>query len=161
MLLAPSLTDRREGLKLKNFLKIRNNEMSQYLQSLIPEKIGTKRPQSRNPDNFYSMRARIETYRSSFIPSAVRLYNSLDIVDRSFEYVNSLMKRPSPSLFYYGSTSSGIKHAQLRMRCSKHNFHLFSLHVVDSPHVHVDTIARTQIITCYDVHCFTKLEICC
>ena len=102
---------------MKNFLKIMNNEMPQYLQSLIPETIGTKRPQSRNPDNFYSMRARIETYRSSFIPSSVRLYNSLDIVDRSFEYANSLMKRPSPSLFYHGSRSSDIKHAQLRMKC--------------------------------------------
>ena len=129
----PSLTDRREGVKLKNFLKIMNNEMPQYLQSLIPEKIGTKRPQSRNPDNFYSMRSKIETYRLSFIPSSVRLYNSLDIVDRSFEYANSLMKRPSPSLFYHGSRSSGIKHAQVRMKCSKLNFHLFSLHVVDSP----------------------------
>ena len=66
--------------------------MPQYLQSLIPEKIGTKRPQLKNPDNFYSMRSRIETYRLSFIPSSVRLYNSLDIVDRSFEYVNSPMK---------------------------------------------------------------------
>ena len=110
-----------------------NNEMPQYLHSLIPEKVGTKRPQSRNPDNFYSMRTRIETYRSSFIPSSVRLYNSLDIIDRSFGYVNSLMKRPSRSLFYHGSRSSGIKHAQLRMKCSKLNFHLFSLHVVDSP----------------------------
>ena len=107
--------------------------MPQYLQSLIPEKIGTKRQQSRNPDNFYSMRARIETYRSSFIPSSVNLYNSLDIVDRSIKYVNSLMKRPWPSLFYHGSRSSGIKHAQLRTKCRKLNFHLFSLHVVNSP----------------------------
>ena len=96
--------------------------MPQYLQSLTPKKIGTKRPQSRNRDNFYSMRARIETYRSSFIPSSVRLYNSLHIVDRSFEYANSLMKKPSPSLFYHGSRSSGIKHAQLRMKCSKTQF---------------------------------------
>ena len=28
-------------------------------------------------------------------------------------------------------------------------------------HIHVDTIARTQTITCYDVHWFIKLEICC
>ena len=89
--------------------------MPQYLQSLIPEEIGTKRPQSRNPDNFYSLRSRIETYRLSFIPPSVRLYNSLDMVDRSFEYANSLMKRPSPSLFYHGTRSSGIKHAQLRI----------------------------------------------
>ena len=44
-----------------------------------------------------------------------------------------IMKRPSPFLFYHGSRSSGFKHAQLRMNCSKLNFHLFSLHVVDSP----------------------------
>ena len=43
------------------------------------------------------------------------------------------MTRPSPSLFYHCSRSSGIKHAQLRMKCSKLNSHLFSLHVVDSP----------------------------
>ena len=104
--------------------------MPQYLQALIPEKIGTKKPQSRNPYNFYSMWARIEAYRSSFIPSSVRLYNTLDI---SFEYVNSLMKRPCPSLFYHGSRNSGIRHTQLRMKCNKLNFHLFSLHVVDSP----------------------------
>ena len=107
--------------------------MPQYLQSLIPEKIGTKRPQSRNPDNFYSMRGRIETYRTSFIPSSVRLCNSLDKVDRSVEYVNSRMKGPCPSLFYHGSRSIGLSHAQLRMKCSKLNFHLFSLHVVYSP----------------------------
>ena len=76
----PSLTDRREGVQLRNFLKIMNNEMLQYVVSLIPETFGTNRPQSRNPDNFYSMRARIETYRSSFIPLSVRLYNSLHIV---------------------------------------------------------------------------------
>ena len=43
------------------------------------------------------------------------------------------MKRPCPSLFYHGSRSSGIRHAQFRMKCSKLNFHLFSLFVVDSP----------------------------
>ena len=121
----PSLPDRTEGVKLKNFLKIMSNEMLQYLQTLIPEKISTKRSQSRNHDNFQSMRARIEIYRTSFIPSSVRLYNSLPIADRSLEYVNSLKKRPCLSLFYCGSRSSGIRHAQLRRKCSKLNFHLF------------------------------------
>ena len=94
----PSLTDRREGVKLKNFFKIMNKEMPQYLESLIPVQTGTKRPQSRNPDNFYAMRSRIETYRLSFIPSSARLYNSLDTVDRSFEYANSLMKKKAKSI---------------------------------------------------------------
>ena len=155
----PSLSDKREGVKLKNFFKIMNSEMPQYPQTLIIEKIGTKRPQSRNPDNFYSMRARIETYRSSFIPSSVRLYNSLTIADRSLEYVNFIMKRPCSSLFYHGSRSSGIRHAQLRMKCSKSSFLLFLCMLWIHLHVHVDMIVRTQTTTCYNVHCFTKLEI--
>ena len=57
----PSLSDRREGVKPKNFFKIMINEMPQYLQTLIYEQNGSKRPQSRNPDNFYAMTARIET----------------------------------------------------------------------------------------------------
>ena len=81
----PILHDRTESVNLRNLLKIMSNEMLQYLQTLIPEKNSTKRPQSKNPDNFHSMRARIEIYRSSFIPSSVRLYNSLPIADRSLE----------------------------------------------------------------------------
>ena len=42
------------------------------------------------------------------------------------------MKKPKPLLLYHGSRKSSVKHAQLRMECSKLNFDLFSLHV-DSP----------------------------
>ena len=40
------MSDRRMGVKLKHCFKIMNNEMPQYFQTLIPEKItfGTKRP---------------------------------------------------------------------------------------------------------------------
>ena len=79
----PSLSDRRE-------YKIVNNETPQYLQTLIPEKIGTKRAQSRNNDNFYTMQVGVQSYRSSFILSFVRLYYSLALVDRSLEYASSL-----------------------------------------------------------------------
>ena len=58
-----SLSDRREGVKLKNLPKIMNNETHLYLQTLIPEIIGTKIPHSRNPDDFYAVRFGIETYR--------------------------------------------------------------------------------------------------
>ena len=49
----PSLADRREAVKLKNFLKIINKEFPVYLQELSPKRIGDVRPQSRYPDNFY------------------------------------------------------------------------------------------------------------
>ena len=129
----PSLTNRRKGNKLKQFLKILTKETPEYLQNLIPAKIGTIRPQSRNPDNFYYVRARTETFRNSFIPSAVRLWNSLSVKDRTFTYCKEIMKQVKFPLFYHGGRVNNIKHAQLRMLCSKLNHHLFLLHVVDSP----------------------------
>ena len=134
----PSLADRREGAKLKNFIKIINKESPVYLQDLIPKRIGDIRPQSRYPDNFYTVKSRIElsrieTFRKSFIPSAVNLWNSLKSSDRTLTYADSLLKKPRPPLLYYGSRTNNYKHAQLRMKCSKLNFHLYSLHVLDSP----------------------------
>jgi len=129
----PSLNDRRRGMKLKNFIKIINNETPQYLQSLIPQRVGDVRPESRYQDNFCPVRSRTETFRNSFIPSAVRFWNSLSVTDRNVSYVKSLMSNTYKPLLYYGARKNNIKHAQLRMRCSKLNFHLFSLHVRDSP----------------------------
>ena len=129
----PTLADRRKGVKLKNFYKIINNETPEFLRSLLPKRIRDVRPQSRNPDNYYNVKARTETFRSSFIPSSVKLWNSLDVCDRTLTYVDCLMKKPKPLLLYHGSRKSSVKHAQLRMKCSKLNFDLFSLHVIDSP----------------------------
>ena len=42
------------------------------------------------------------------------------------------MKRKCNSSFYEGRRSNNIKHAQLRMNCSKLNAHLFLLHVSDT-----------------------------
>ena len=54
----PTLADRRKGIKLKNFLKIINSETPEFLHSLLPKRIGDVRPQSRNPDNYYTVKAR-------------------------------------------------------------------------------------------------------
>ena len=104
-----------------------------YLQDLIPKRMGDIRPQSRYPDNFYTVKSRIETFRKSFIPSAVNLWNFLKDSDRTLTYADSLLKKTRPPLLYYGSRTNNYKHAQLRMKCSKLNFHLYSLHVLDSP----------------------------
>ena len=110
-----------------------SNNSTEFLRSLLPKSIGDVRPQSRNPDNYYNVKARTETFRSSFIPSSVKLWNSLDVCDRTLTYVDCLMKKPKPLLLYHGSRKSSVKHTQLRMKCSKLNFDLFSLHVIDSP----------------------------
>ena len=54
----PALADRRKGVKLKNFFKIINNKTPKYLRSLLPTRIGDVRPQSRNPDNYYTVKAK-------------------------------------------------------------------------------------------------------
>jgi len=125
----PSLADRRKGTKLKNFIKIINKDAPEYLQSLIPHKIGDIRPQSRHSADFYPVKARTETFKNSFIPSAIKLYNSLDVNNRNLAYCSSFMKNTKSQLLYYGSRVNNIKHCQLRMQCSKLNYHLFLLHV--------------------------------
>ena len=105
----PSLVDRRELAKLKNFINIINKESPVYLEDLIPKRIGDIRPQSRYPDNFYTVKSRIETFRKSFIPSAVNLWNSLKSSDRTLTYADSLLKKPRPPLLYYGSRTNNYK----------------------------------------------------
>ena len=134
----PSLADRREGAKLKNFIKIINKESPVYLQDLIPKRIGDIRPQSRYPDNFYTVKSKIEIFRQSFIPSAVNLWNSLTGSDRTLTYADSLLKKPRPPLLYYGSRTNNYKHAQLRMKSSKLNFHLLVSPACPCGHDHED-----------------------
>ena len=105
----PSLADRREGAKLKNFIKIVNKESPVCLQDLIPMRIGDIRLQSRYPYNFYPVKSRIETFRQTFIPSAVNLWNSLKGSDRTLTYADSLLKKPRPPLLYHGSRINNYK----------------------------------------------------
>ena len=128
----PSLAERRKGTKFKNFIKIINNAAPVYLKSLIPLKIGDVRPQSRSSANIYPVKTRTETFKKSFIPSTVKLYNSLDVNNRNLAFCSSLMKNTKSQLFYYGKRVNNLKHCQLRMQCSKLNFHLFLLHVRSS-----------------------------
>ena len=51
-------------------------------------------------------------------------------IDRSLEYVNALMIRPCPSVF---TMAQEVLDTHSSEWSSKLNFHLFSLHVVDSP----------------------------
>ena len=77
----------------KNFIKIINKESPVFLQDLIPKRIGDIRPQSRYPDNLYTVKSRIDTFRQSFIPSAVNLWNSLKGSDSTLTYADSLLKK--------------------------------------------------------------------
>jgi hypothetical protein len=128
-----TLAERRHSNKLKYFIKIVNNEVPAYLSELLPEKIGTKRPTSRNAECFCIPKTRTETFKNSFIPATTRLWNSSIPKQRTVECNAQEMSKEQNQLYYLGDRHVNIKHAQLRLRCSKLNAHLFLLHVIESP----------------------------
>lgn len=125
----PTLADRRKGKKLKEFIKIISNNSPNYLQKLIPPRMSVNRPHSRQAENFELLQTRTNTFHKSFIPSAIQLYNSLAISDRTLGFAQSFMENVHLPLLYHGNRSSNVKHAQLRMKCSRLNYHLYLLHV--------------------------------
>ena len=127
------LSERREKIKLKNLIKIVNKECPSYLQNLLPKQIHEVRPNSRQPDNFFLLKTRTETFRKSFIPSAVKLWNNTPATERNIDFIKASMCRKSEDLYNFGSRHLNVKHAQLRLNCSKLNLHLFNLHVIESP----------------------------
>ena len=91
------------------------------------------RPTSRHATNFYNYSARTETLKTSFILSAIEIWNNTGPEARSISSVVQAMKFDRKHLFYVGKRNVNIMHAQLRLGCSKLNSHLFALHVIDSP----------------------------
>ena len=129
----PTLCNRRKGLKLKALINIINNKSPPYLQSLLPMKVGVNRPESRRGNNFQLLKARTEKFKNSFIPSSIRLWNSLSIENQSLFFCKELTQVNKNPLYYVGNRETNIKHAQLRLKCSKLNYHLHLLHVLEKP----------------------------
>jgi len=134
-----TLSKRREINKMKHFAKLTTGNAPKYLTDLVPEKIGVSRPCSRQAENYKSIKTRTETYKQSYIPSSIGLWNKLESQNRNLDYIISLNTEPNKKstnkLFYEGERLESMKHSQLRMKCSKLNSHLFELHVadIDSP----------------------------
>ena len=128
----PTLKERRKLFKLKQFCKIESGEAPNYMQNLIPN-MQDNHHNLRNNDNLRPPKTRTETFRKSFIPSAIRLWNALPILDRNIDFVCEKMKFQPIEHYNYGGRKFNIVHSQMRMLCSKLNAHLFLLHVIDSP----------------------------
>ena len=100
---------------------------------MVPQKIGESRPTSRYADDYRLPKSRTETFRKSFLPSTVKMWNDLPQHERNQNFVAKKAKATKNELYYEGSRDTNVKHAQLRMECSKLNGHLFQLHVIESP----------------------------
>ena len=126
------LSERRLLTKLKFLAKIEDNRCPEYLRSLLPEKVGATRPMSRYAEDFKIPKCRTETFKQSFIPSTIKAWNELPNESRNEAYFKEQLKFKPTQLYNVGNRINNVKHAQLRMNCSKLNAHLFQLHVTDT-----------------------------
>ena len=124
---------------------------------LPPERRETVQYALRNNTRIEPPFTRLECYRRSFIPYAIRLWNSLDSVAREVHSIREfkLLLDTTPDinpLFYYGKRWSNIHHARLRMGCSGLKYDLYTnVHVVDSPYCSCENVLETAyhyLMTC-------------
>lgn len=125
------LQTRRKAVKEKQFSKLVNKTAPKYLYELLPGTVGENSQRNlRNANDIKSIKCRTETFKCSFIPSSISHWN-----ERKNNDIQEI-KKACNNLFYFGRRETQIKHAQLRMKCSKLNAHLFNLHVTESPDCH-------------------------
>lgn len=125
------LQTRRKAVKEKQFSKLVNKTAPKYLYELLPGTVGENSQRNlRNANDIKSIKCRTETFKCSFIPSSISRWN-----ERKNNDIQEI-KKACNNLFYFGRRETQIKHAQLRMKCSKLNAHLFNLHVTESPDCH-------------------------
>ena len=136
-----AFNQRKETSILVMFYKIKNGQAPEYLQNLLPPDNQDKSTYNlRNKQDLSIPFARLETYKRSFFPNAIRLWNSLPICVRScqsiMEFKTALQQKPDDItvLYYYGQRWAQIHHARLRTGCSKLNADLcYNLHVRNDP----------------------------
>ena len=135
-----TLQNRRTNSKLVLF-KILNNLTPNYLKELIPPLVQTATPYSlRTQANFRIPFSRTNLLKRSFIPSTLRLWNSLDMQTRDSKSLNSFkykLKFKANSMCKIYSLSFGpcTRYlTQLRLGLSKLNSHLFTIGVTQNPY---------------------------
>ncbi len=126
-----TLENRRRSHKLSLFYKMTNVLSPNYLVDLVPMATDTSRYNLRNHDNLQIIRSRTTLYYNSFLPSAVREWNSLSQDTRnssSFNCFKTKLKSNTdevPVYYYGGARHLQILHTRLRTKCSALNHDLF------------------------------------
>ena len=136
----PSIMDRRDRTMLTMLFKIKHHDTPGYLYELLPpENHELVRYNLRNNNNITVPYTRLETYKRSFFPFSIRLWNALSKKTRASsglsEFKKSLQQkdREANVLFYYGERWAQIHHSRLRIGCSKLKADLYyRLHVIDN-----------------------------
>jgi len=119
--------------------KIINRSVPSYLSDLLPQTVGQGVHYAlRNNNNLKQFTCRTEKFKKSFLPDCITQWNNLDIETRNIQELNMFRSKISKQtkcnpMYYFGDRETNIIHAQLRMKCSNLNYHLYQLHVIDDP----------------------------
>ena len=120
--------------------KIHHNLAPNYLARLLPNNNNDSQYNLRNNKDIKLPFSRLESFKRSFFPRAVRLWNSLSVTSRNsptLSHFKTILYKDIKFcnvLFYYGELCASVHHTQIRMCCSKLNANLcFRLHVLDNP----------------------------
>ena len=136
-----TFSGKRDDSMLKMFYKIKSNIAPGYLAELLPApNPNAVRYNLRNAANQPSIFCRLESFRRSFIPYAIKLWNEIPIQYRSigtleeFKMFLHERKKEKNLLYYYGKRWPQIHHCRMRLGCSKLQADLcFNLRVIDNP----------------------------
>ena len=134
-----SIASRHKYSCLVMLYRIVNDLTPTYLNDLLPiQNIERTRYNLRNQHDITIPFTRLESFKRSFIPSAIRLWNRLPVTVRNTETLEQfkLLLRPQSNekniLYYYGKRWPSVHHSRIRVGCSKlKSDQGNNLHVID------------------------------
>ena len=136
------LEERREKHKLVQFYKMKNFLTPEYLSNLLPPQHDERHGyNTRNSQNLVMPQCRTSYHLNSFIPTCIRLWNSLPNHIKSANSLNAFKynlnstedERDVPKYYNVGCRKGQILHARLRMSCSGLRHHLFLCNIENDP----------------------------
>ena len=135
-----TLAQRRQNRKLSLFYKMHKNLTPTYLTNLLPSQVNDRAPYPlRHGDDYTIPNNRLSITNNSFLPSTIRIWNSLNTQVRNCETLSKFNAavRPAtnkvPQYFFCGVRKLSILHSRLRCYCSTLNYDLFRVNLKDDP----------------------------
>ena len=134
-----SVRERCNAAMVTMLYKIKHSLAPDYLTSLLPRQNSEVITHNlRNREYIKPPHARLETYKRSFFPSAINIWNSLTSNTRNMPtaqlFKQALTNVETNILYYYGKRWASIHHARIRMGCSLLNYDLcYKVYVTDNP----------------------------
>ena len=129
-----TLSDRRKYQKLVLTYKIFNGQTPNYLLDIFPPNVNARTHYTlRNANDIDLTAHRTELFASSFIPSAIKLWNELPVGIKSMQSLSSFKSYVMlsfsvsnvPKYYLAGDRKLSILHTRIRNNCSNLKFDLF------------------------------------